>query len=89
MDMIERVARTVFAFEETELTWESTTPRHRRLCEKLAKATIEAMRDPSQEMKDAARHELQGCRHDDFNLDDCVNGIHVWHGMIDAALEGE
>lgn len=58
----------------------------RRNCAR-ARAAIEAMREPTPEMRAAMRDTLESCRDDDFDTDHCLDGAHVWWDGIDAALK--
>ena len=64
-DMVERVARAIFAsFDEI------TEPEEREDCLKIARDAIEAMRDPTDDMLQAAQDR---------------DAKYIWHEMIDAA----
>ena len=55
-------------------------------CAGQARAAIEAMREPTEEMLTAGGYKFESCTSDPGER--CHTGIHVWHGMIDAALSG-
>lgn len=77
--MIERVARTLaFDHHRTEDNWQEWS--------EAAQAVIEALREPTEEMVNAAYencHEANSARFDS-NID-FADG--VWRAMIDAALK--
>jgi hypothetical protein len=81
MDMIERVARALFAVEwdsKSSDPWEGAYADEREAWLQSARAAIEAMRDPTDAMKDAG----------DLPTYQWVDDVasNVWGRMIDAAL---
>lgn len=88
MDMIERVAvairRDKFRRTGRESVFDETAITDNERSE--ARAAIEAMREPTEAMLTAGGYEFDGCTSDPGER--CHTGIHVWHGMIDAALSG-
>lgn len=59
MNMIERVARAMYdatPFKETEGGYDEQSETYRRMCELLARAAIEAMREPT----DAMLYDMDG-----------------------------
>lgn len=87
-DMIERVAKALSTFDESNFPkfvksdWEKLTPLARSAYRRRARAAIEAMREPTRMMIDAG---ASGCGEDSINV-----AMGAWDAMIDAALaEGE
>ena len=78
--MIERVARAMFACDHDE-PWEQGEDLTRRIYLNNARAAIEAMREPSDAMLQAATMEVP-------TWDDAASK-RKWQAMITAALEGE
>jgi len=78
---IERVARAIYeeddpwhtAFPWPNLNEKQTSPDAYR---RIARAAIEAMREPTAAMVSAGSDEM-------------TNGKNVWHAMIDTILKGE
>jgi hypothetical protein len=92
MDMIDRVAKALFAdYQKSALgpdltqTW-STLPNHAKdHAYSQARAAIAAMREPTDEMNDAGADKCDGgCAEES-----CQCGFmgKIWTAMIDAALE--
>lgn len=81
MNMVERVAKTMFALEGGNVAeWEgSLLQEHgREARRKMARVIIKAMREPTEEMAYAG---LESC--DEPRL---TGMISAWRAMIDAAL---
>lgn len=78
-DMIERVARALYAatpFKETEGGFDAQSETYRKMCRLLARAAIEAMREPTDAMFEAAKP---------YGL--CMSALDdAWCDMIDVAL---
>lgn len=77
-EMVERVAKALYEatpFKETEGGYDAQSDLYRRSCRLLARAAIEAMREPTDAMVDAAYgRERTGTERGN------------WRAMIDAAL---
>ena len=90
--MVERVARALFAYDIEHhsmqitgaRTWEAHEKRHPAY-RGLARAAIEAMRDPTPAMEDAPQMELD----DESGLLEWPGPNATWFAMIDAALKPE
>lgn len=87
MTMIERVAKAIYEaspFKMTEGPYERQSDLHKRNCRLLARAAIEAMRDPTDAMVDAPlpSSPSHGGRYE--NRRDLRP--YIYRAMIDAAL---
>lgn len=82
MNMIEKVARAInarqqmSAYGEIIIEWDNNTEKTKRITKEFAKAAIEAMREPTEEMILCAK----GLRYD-------VEHIANYRKIIDAALK--
>jgi hypothetical protein len=93
-EMIERVARAMALKDRGSDQWDSMADGHSQYGEDglfkadyldLARAAIEAMREPTEAMKDI----IEGNAYIQGGLDDCNKHDiphHSWHLMIEAAL---
>ena len=83
MDMIERVAQRLFQnmAASDNGAWETADPMITRACMSYARAAIEAMREPTEEMLTAGEDYTDSRFSEE---DDFLNG---WRAAIDAALE--
>lgn len=83
-EMVERVARAIYYAGWPEPPtmprnrWEALSDEERALCRRMARAAIAAMREPTEEMVDAAGSDLADCENDQI--------IAAFRAMIDAAL---
>lgn len=80
-EMVERVARALWALEENTdcHEWEPLSEFRKDATREKARAAISAMREPTDEMVDAALH----ATHPLHGIDPASR----WHAMIDAALK--
>jgi hypothetical protein len=77
-EMVERVARAIIAgFDEI------TEPEERASVRKLARAAIEAMREPTEGMVNLL---LRNMSENEDNPNISYDAIEVWRAMIDEAL---
>jgi hypothetical protein len=76
-EMIERVAMAIFRNGIGELVWSSGSDEQHEAAFRQARAAIEAMREPTDEMMDAGREKTNWGPH---GTDEC------WRAMIDATL---
>ena len=77
MTKIEEVARAIaMAHHSDDGDWIAWTGE--------ARAAIEAMRTPSDGMRQKMRFEFAACSTD--TRPECRDGVHIWEGGIDAAL---
>jgi len=77
MNMIEKVARAI----DSTRTFGRPVPTDRE----MAKAAIEAMKEPTEEMKKA--EDATGEVHWNYNCHICGGAKHAWECMIDTALK--
>lgn len=77
-DMIERVARAIHSCEAWSSFWSMDDARV------LARAAIEAMREPTEGMLAAPLHEADGC---DAQYQTDADFAAAWAAMIEAALK--
>lgn len=88
VDMVEKVARAIVGamyHPQPDMSgdiWKAVSPRHRRDATDAARAAIEAMREPTEAMKDAGSY----FDHDGDGGISAYEAADVWSGMIDAAL---
>lgn len=90
MSMVEKVARAIYEatpFPNTEGPYEAQTDEYRRMCKVLARAAIEALREPTEEMANEGMN--AGTDADDpyepGNMSSAT--IPIWQAMLDAALK--
>jgi hypothetical protein len=81
--MIERVAKAMCDTKLWPGAWEKETEGNREEWRMLARAAIEAMHNPSDEMLAAGVVELSE------DVPNQIKAAQVWWEMIDAALEGK
>ncbi|MGY2995426.1 hypothetical protein [Mesorhizobium sp. URHB0026] len=84
-EMIERVARAIC--KESGQPWEASTVDYREICIGFARAAIEAMREPTEQMTKAACVEAD--KHGYYHTRgyfDVEEAEYSWRAMIDAAL---
>lgn len=81
-EMVERVARALHQHIAPEAPWESLNPTHRDVACRVARAAIEAMREPTVAMVET------GDNHTNCG-GSCSNraGKVAWYSMIDAVLK--
>ncbi len=84
MRMIDRVARAIYAAtgpegsNATHGNFDILLPELQDDIRNWARAAIEAMREPTDEMDDAGEAMRDQCDH--------LSAMNAWHAMIDAAL---
>jgi hypothetical protein len=83
-EMIERVARVLQARDFPELAWEDCDEASREEWRQEARAVIEAMRKPTEEMR-RAFHNTSNCVLDEAGFAVPIWG-RQWASSIDAAL---
>ena len=96
MDMVERVARALYAIRMElaeganlpQYTWETERNPYREHCLREARAAIEAMRKPTDDMAQAG-FAADAFRTQDIRLNVDFEPKAVWRAMIDAALTPE
>jgi hypothetical protein len=92
-EMVERVARAIANADDgtmidPKIGWNDCDASMREDYRKEARAAIEAMREPTANMKDAVESNFDiQCELDDCNAHDIP--YRSWGLMIDAALSGE
>lgn len=74
-EMVERVAKAIC--ESSGQSWESAGDGYREICDGFARAAIEAMREPTEDMQEAADMDRTYYGHIATNN---------WRAMISAAL---
>ncbi len=89
-EMVERVAMAMWAKKEQltpnpRVSWENAEAKDQAFMLEVARAAIEAMREPTEAMKDAGGMELAGL----WDSDDSPYSAaeNVWLACIDAALK--
>lgn len=88
--MVERVARAIsennFHNDETiwSRLWDELPAENRSTYIRIARAAIDAMREPTEAMEDAADSEAERYF---GNSHECLSPAHAYRVMIDAALK--
>lgn len=82
-EMVERVARALYHAHSRNKPYDILQPEFQRQYEKQARAAIEAMREPTEAMKNAMCEAGPDTNSGEFSWDDAAT---VWTSGIDAAL---
>jgi hypothetical protein len=86
MDMVERVAKAIAAKADSATPWADCGQGFKEICIEFAEAAIEAMREPTQQMRLAGIAEWSRPDPTPEHESTLVFNA-VWRAMIDAALK--
>ncbi len=80
-EMIERVAKALYLWQEGKSDWDAAEPESKEDAREAARAAIEAMREPTEDMKQCSEE-----IHWNYSCHVCGGLTEGWHKMIDHAL---
>jgi len=85
-EMIERVARAIYAVSEADIDWTEETYQAKNIVREEARAAIEAMRLPTTSMIISATRFENRLGEGRVEVNYGVVAMDIWPKMIDAAL---